>query len=200
MLRKIYPNDDKAIRKVVEIIRAGGIVIYPTDTVYGIGCDMTNIKAVQKLAKIKGLKLEQANFSIICSDLSNISEYSKVSNSIFKMMKKNLPGAFTFILPATSSVPKCFKNKKKTIGIRVPQHFIPRAIVAELGNPIVTTSVHDDDKIIEYTTDPDLIHEKYGDMVDLVIDGGYGNNEASTIVDCTDGDYEITRQGIGILL
>jgi len=200
MLRKIYPNDDKAIRKAVDIIRSGGIVIYPTDTVYGIGCDMTNFKAVHKLAKLKSIKLEQANFSIICSDLSNISEYARVSNSIFKMMKKNLPGAFTFILPSTASLPKYFKTKKKTIGIRVPEHFIPRAIVEELGNPIVTTSVHDDDLIIEYTTDPELIHEKYGDLVDLVIDGGYGKNEASTIVDCTDDDYVITRQGLGLLL
>jgi tRNA threonylcarbamoyl adenosine modification protein (Sua5/YciO/YrdC/YwlC family) len=158
-----------------------------------------NQKAIAKVAAIKGIKPEKANFSIICYDLSHISEYAKINTPDYKLLKKSLPGAFTFILNATGNVPKIFKSKKKTIGIRVPNNNIAREIVLEFGNPIIATSVHDDDEILEYTTDPELIHEKYGKLVDVVIDGGMGNNEASTIVDLTDGEPEIIRQGLGEL-
>jgi len=200
MLIKIYPENpnDKEIRKVVDILRTGGIVIYPTDTIYGIGCDINNAKAVEKVARIKDINLKKANLSFICYDLSHISDFTKpLNNSVFKLMKKYLPGPFTFILPANSNVPKLFKNNKKTIGIRVPDNNIIRELVKELGNPILSTSVRDTDDIIEYTTDPELIYEKYGDLVDAVIDGGFGDNAPSTIIDCTSDDLEITRQGKG---
>ena len=202
MLLKLYPDNPnyKEFQKIADILRAGGIIIYPTDTVYAIGCDINNNKAIQRIAKLKGTSTDKANFSIICNNLSNLSEYAKVDNSTFKMMKKNLPGAFTFILHASSNLPKLFKSKKKTVGIRVPDHFIPLGIVEELGNPIMTTSIHDPDEVIEYTTDPELIHEKYSKDVDLVIDGNFGRNVASTIVDCTSGDIEVIREGIGELI
>lgn len=202
MIIKLYPDNPnhKEFRKIAEILRKGGIIIYPTDTVYGMGCDITNAKAIQQVAHIKGIKLEKSNFSIICNNLSNLSEYARIDNPTFKVMKKNLPGPFTFILPASHNVPKYFKSKKKTVGIRVPDHFVPLGIVEELGNPIMTTSIHDDDQVIEYTTDPELIHEKFKNKVDLVIDGGYGNNQASTIIDCTQEDLEIVRPGIGELI
>jgi tRNA threonylcarbamoyl adenosine modification protein (Sua5/YciO/YrdC/YwlC family) len=203
MLIRLYdenPNQ-KDILKIVEILRDGGVIIYPTDTIYGIGCDITKARAVERVARIKNVKPEKAEFSFIFYDLSRISDYCKpVSNSIFKLMKKNLPGAFTFILHANSNVPKLFKNTKKHIGIRIPDNNIIREIVKELGNPILSTSVRDDDAIIEYTTDPELIHEKFGDLVDLVIDGGYGGNVASTIVDCTDDEPIVTRAGKGELI
>jgi len=201
MILKIYPDNPNAkrIQEVAEILRNGGLVIYPTDTVYSIGCDLMNQKAIAKVAAIKGVKPEKANFSIICYDLSHISEYAKIDTPDYKLMKKSLPGAFTFILNATGNVPKIFKSKKRTIGIRVPDNNIAREIVHEFGNPIIATSVHDDDEILEYTTDPELIHEKYGKLVDVVIDGGMGNNEASTIVNLTDGEPEIVRQGLGEL-
>lgn len=201
MILNIHPDNPnpKRIQEVADILRNGGLIIYPTDTVYSIGCDLMNPKAIAKVAAIKGLKPEKANFSIICYDLSHISEYARVSTPEYKLMKKSLPGAFTFILNASGNVPKIFKSKKKTIGIRVPDNNIAREIVKEFGNPIIATSVHDDDEILEYTTDPELIHEKYGKMVDVVINGGMGNNEASTIVDLTDGEPEIVRQGIGEL-
>lgn len=201
MILNIHPEnpDPKRINQVVEVLRNGGVVIYPTDTIYSIGCDMMNQKAVAKVASIKGLKPEKANFSIICYDLSHISEYARIETPDYKMMKKSLPGAFTFILNATGNVPKIFKNKKKTIGIRVPDNNIARSIVKEFGNPLIATSVHDDDEILEYTTDPELIHERYGKQVDIVINGGYGKNEASTIVDLTNHNPEITRQGLGEL-
>jgi len=203
MLLKIHPENpsEAQIKKVVEVLRAGGIIIYPTDSVYGMGCDITNHKAVERLAKLKGIAPEKANFSFICYDLSEISEYSKpLDNHIFKLMKKNLPGPFTFILQASKKVPRIFENKKKTIGIRVPNNTIPRAIVRELGNPIVTTSIHDSDEIVEYTTDPELIYDNYKDDVELIINGGYGHNQPSTVVDCTSGDAEIIREGIGELI
>jgi tRNA threonylcarbamoyl adenosine modification protein (Sua5/YciO/YrdC/YwlC family) len=201
MILNIHPDNPnpKRIQEVAEILRNGGLIIYPTDTVYSIGCDLMNQKAIAKVAAIKGLKPEKANFSIICYDLSHISEYARVNTPEYKLLKKSLPGAFTFILNATGNVPKIFKSKKKTIGIRVPDNNIAREIVKEFGNPIIATSVHDDDEILEYTTDPELIHEKYGKLVDVVIDGGMGNNEASTIVDLTDGEPEIVRQGLGEL-
>jgi tRNA threonylcarbamoyl adenosine modification protein (Sua5/YciO/YrdC/YwlC family) len=200
MLLKLYPENPerKKLQTVVDCLKKGGVIIYPTDSVYAIGCDITNAKALQRVAQLKGVKLEKANFSIICYDLSNISEYTKsLSNTVFKMLKRSLPGPFTFILPASNVIPKLFKNKKKTIGIRVPDNNIPRDIVNMLGNPIVTTSVKDDDEVIEYTTDPELIYERYSKLVDIVIDGGYGNNEPSTVVDCEDDQPEIIRQGIG---
>lgn len=190
------PND-KDIRRVVEILRSGGVIIYPTDTVYAMGCDINQVKAVMRVAQLKGVKAEKANFSMICSDLSNISTYAKVNNEVFKVMKRSLPGPFTFILPATHQLPNILMNKRKTIGIRVPNNYIIHAIVEELGNPLLTTSIRDEDELVEYTTDPELIYEKYCTMVDMVIDGGYGKNVASTVVDCSGDTIEIIRQGIG---
>lgn len=201
MYLKLFEDNPNAkdILKVVQILRDGGVIIYPTDTVYAIGCDINNVKAVQRVATLRGVKPEKANFSMICRDLSNIATYAKVSNEVFKVMKRALPGPFTFILNATAKLPNVLMNKRKTIGIRVPDNYIVQAIVEELGNPLLTTSVHDDDELIEYTTDPELIHEKYSKLVDLVIDGGYGCNVASTVVDCTGDTVEIIRQGIGEL-
>jgi len=202
MLVKLFnenPNP-RDIRKVVEVLRDGGLIIYPTDTVYGLGCDITNSKAVEKVARIKGVKVEKSNFSFICSDFSHLSVYTKpIPNPIFKLIKKNLPGPFTFILEASNNVPKYFKGKKKTVGIRIPDNNIIREIVAELGNPILSTSIHDEDEILEYTTDPELIYEKYQDIADLVIDGGPGELIPSTIVDCSEDEIKIVREGKGIL-
>ena len=201
MLIKIYPENPnpREIDKVIDVLRDGGLVIYPTDTVYAIGCDALNVRAVEKICQMKGINPQKSNLSIICYDLSNLSEYAKVSNSAFKLMKKHLPGPFTFILPTSSELPKIYKNRKE-VGIRVPDNNIIRTLVKELGNPILTMSVHDDDDMIEYSTDPELIHEKYEDTVDIVIDGGYGGFEASTVVDCTTDYFEIIRQGKGILV
>lgn len=193
------PNG-RDIRKVVDILKDGGVIIYPTDTIYAMGCDINQVKAVQRVCHLKGVKPEKANFSIICQDLSNIAMYAKVSNEVFKLMKHNLPGPFTFILPATNRLPNVMMNRRKTIGIRVPDNFIVQAIVEELGNPLLTTSVKADDDVVEYMTDPELIHERYGNLVDLVIDGGYGKNVASTVVDCTGDEITIVRQGIGDLI
>lgn len=199
---KLYnenPNE-RQIKQIVEILRAGGVIIYPTDTVYGFGCDITNQKAVERVARIKSIKLEKANFSFICYDLSNLSEFTKVtSNQVFKVMKHNLPGAFTFILNANSNVPKLFKSKKKTVGIRIPNNNICRAIVKELGNPILTSSVKSKDEILEYLTDPEVIKDEYDKLVDAVIDGGAGKNMPSTVVDCSNDTIEIIRQGAGNL-
>ena len=203
MLIRIYdenPNQ-KDILKVVEVLRNGGVIVYPTDTIYGIGCDITQPKAVERVARLKNMKPEKADFSFICHDLSHISDFSKpIPNPIFKLMKKNLPGPFTFIIQANNQVPKMFKNRKKSVGVRVPDNNIIREIVRELGNPVMSTSVHDEDEILEYTTDPELIAEKFGDLVDLVIDGGYGGNIPSTVVDCTGEVPQIVRQGKGELL
>ena len=193
------PNG-RDIRKVVDILKDGGVIIYPTDTIYAMGCDINQVKAVQRVCHLKGVKPEKANFSIICQDLSNIAMYAKVSNEVFKLMKHNLPGPFTFILPATNRLPNVMMNRRKTIGIRVPDNFIVQAIVEDLGNPLLTTSVKADDEVVEYMTDPELIHERYGNLVDLVIDGGYGKNVASTVVDCTEDEITIVRQGIGDLI
>lgn len=200
MLIEIHPDnpDKRKIDQIVTALKKGSVIIYPTDTVYSMACDLSNRKAVERMAKIKGVKLEKANFSLICYDLSHISDYTvQFSNAIYKLMKRALPGPYTFILNANTSVPKLFKSKKKTIGIRVPDNNIAREIVSLLGNPLISTSVHDDDEIIEYITDPELIHEKYETQVDLVINGGYGNNEASTIIDCTENDPIVIREGIG---
>lgn len=200
MLRKIYNENPNArdISFVVEILKKGGIIIYPTDTVYGIGCDIHNKAAVEKVARIKNVKLEKANFSIICSDLSHLSDYARqVENSIFKMMKRLLPGPYTFILDASHKVPRFFTEKKKTIGIRIPDNNIILEIVRELGNPVLTTSVHSENDLFEEITDPELIHERYGNLVDLVIDGGTGGTILSTVIDCTGNEPVVTRQGAG---
>ncbi|PAW95680.1 threonylcarbamoyl-AMP synthase [Mucilaginibacter sp. MD40] len=202
MLLKIYPENpnERAIEQVADVLRKGGIIIYPTDTVYGLGCDITNQKAIEKIARIRNIKPEKANFSFICYDLSHISDYIKpIDNTTFRLLKKALPGPFTFIFNASHAVPKLLSSNKKTVGIRVPDNNVARCIVKVLGNPILSTSIHDDDDIIEYSTDPELIHEKYQDLVDIVIDGGYGENIPSTIVDCTSGDFEIIREGKGVL-
>lgn len=201
MLIKLFEDNpnERDILKVTEVLQNGGVIIYPTDTIYAIGCDINNAKAVQRVCQLKGIKPEKANFSMICRDLSNIAAYTKVNNEVFKMMKRNLPGPFTFVLPATNKLPNMLMNRRKTIGIRVPANYIVLAIVEELGRPLLTTSVKAEDDVVEYMTDPELINEKYGKLVDLVIDGGYGQNVASTVVDCTQGDIEILRQGIGEL-
>lgn len=202
MLVRIYnenPNP-KSIEETVRILKSGGVIIYPTDTVYGIGCDITNQKAIEKVYSIRGLKPEKSNLSFICYDLTDISQYTKPFDTpVFRVLKKALPGPFTFIFNASSQVPKLLSSKKKTVGIRIPNNNIVREIVRELGNPIVTTSIRDEDEIIEYSTDPELIYEKYQEQVDLVIDGGYGDNIASTVVDVTTGDFEILREGKGDL-
>ncbi|CAA9203316.1 putative protein YciO [Flavobacterium bizetiae] len=201
---KIYPDkpSEAAIAKVVKVLQNGGLVIYPTDTVYGLGCDITNSRALEKIAKIKGVKLEKANFSFICHDLSNLSDYVRqIDTSTFKILKRALPGPYTFILPGNNNLPKEFK-KKTTVGIRVPDNNIALEIVRQLGNPIVSTSIRDEDDVIEYTTDPELIFEKWQNLVDLVIDGGYGDNVGSTIIDLSEGEPVVVREGkgdIGIL-
>lgn len=203
MLLKIYPDNPglRQMKIVTECLADGGVIIYPTDTVYGLGANIYKPKAIERIAKIKGIKAEKAKFSFICYDLSHISDFTRpISTPVYKMMKKSLPGAFTFILLANNKVPKLVQSKKKTVGIRVPDNNISREIVKNLGNPIMSTSIYDDDEIIEYTTDPELIYEKYRDQVDIVIDGGYGDNEPSTVVDCTIDEYFIIRQGKGILI
>jgi tRNA threonylcarbamoyl adenosine modification protein (Sua5/YciO/YrdC/YwlC family) len=197
---KIHPENPPLSRilQAVEILRKGGIIIYPTDTIYGMGCDLHNQRAVERLCQLKGIKPDKANLSFICSDLTHISDYARsISTQTYKIMRKALPGPFTFILEASSKVPKLAGAKKKTVGIRVPDHQIPLTLVKELGNPIISTSIHDEDEVIEYSTDPELIYEKYKGLVDLVIDGGYGKNIPSTVVDCQQGVCEILRQGAG---
>ncbi len=203
MLIRLYEDnpDERRILQIVDVLRNGGIIIFPTDTVYSMGCDITKEKAVEKIAQIKGLKIEKSQFSFICQDLSHISDYTRpIPNNIFKLMRRNLPGPFTFILEANNNVPRYFKGKKKTVGIRVPDNSIIREIVKELGNPIFSSSVHDKDEIIAYTTDPELIHDDWGEKVDLVIDGGFCGNEVSTIIDCTNNEINIVREGKGELL
>jgi tRNA threonylcarbamoyl adenosine modification protein (Sua5/YciO/YrdC/YwlC family) len=200
-LIRIYEENPspKDIKKVVDVLRKGGLVIYPTDTVYGLGCDITNTSALEKIAQIKGVKLEKANFSFICEDLSNLSDYVKqIDSPTFKILKRCLPGPYTFILPGNNNLPSVFK-KKKTVGIRVPENNICQAIVRELGNPIVSTSIRDEDEVIEYTTDPELIQEKWEKLVDIVIDGGYGDNIPSTVIDLTSGEPEVIREGKGTI-
>ncbi|MFD1095333.1 L-threonylcarbamoyladenylate synthase [Salegentibacter chungangensis] len=198
-LLRIYEENpsQKHINKVVETLRNGGLVIYPTDTVYGLGCDITNNNALEKIAQIKGVKLEKANFSFICEDLSNLSDYVKqIDSPTFKILKRTLPGPYTFVLPGNNNLPTVFK-KKKTVGIRVPDNNICKAIVKALGNPIVSTSIRDEDEVLEYTTDPELIREKWDNLVDIVIDGGYGDNIPSTVIDLTTPEPEVIREGKG---
>jgi tRNA threonylcarbamoyl adenosine modification protein (Sua5/YciO/YrdC/YwlC family) len=202
MLLRIHPENpsERQIKMVTECLSDGGIIIYPTDTVYGIGCDIFKSKAVERIAALRGIKPEKARFSFICHNLSQLSDFClPINNSIFKLMRANLPGPFTFILEANNNVPRLIQSKKKTVGIRIPDNPIPIEIVKALDHPIMSASIHDEDEIIEYMSDPELIYEKYMDLVDLVIDGGYGGNEVSTIIDCTSGDPEIIRQGKGIL-
>lgn len=198
-LIKVHPENphERAIEQIVEVLKDGGLIIYPSDTVYGLGCDITNTKAMEKLARLKGIKLEKAQFSFVCNDLSHLAHYTKpISNSNFKLLKRALPGPFTFVLEASNNLPNTFKTRK-TVGIRVPNHLVPQMIVEKLGNPIASTSIKDDDEIIEYTTDPELIVEKYDKLVDLVIDSGVGENIASSIIDISDGEITIIREGKG---
>ena len=202
MLVKIYPNNpnEKQLEEVVACLRSGGLIIYPTDTVYGLGCDIYQAKAIEKLCKLRNIKPEKANLSFICADLSHLSDFVKpIDNAVFRVLKHVLPGPFTFILNANNKVPKLMHSNKKTVGIRVPDNEIARNIVKLLGNPIVSTSIHDDDEVVEYSTDPELIYEKYKDLVDMVIDGGYGELQASTVVDYTSDEPVILRQGKGDL-
>lgn len=198
---KIYeenPNP-KQIKRVVKILRDGGVIIFPSDTVYALGCDLANHRAMERVAQLRGVKLEKANFSFICEDLSNLSDYVKqIPTPTFKLLKRNLPGPYTFILPGNNNLPSVFK-KKKEVGIRVPDNAIARAIVRELGNPIISTSIKDEDEVIEYTTDPELILEKWENLVDAVIDGGYGGNVASTVIDLTGMEPVVVREGKGSL-
>lgn len=198
-LIKLYEDhvDHKKLQHIVDILRDGGLIIYPTDTVYGMGCDITNKSALEKLARIKGVRLDKADFSFICEDLSNLSDHvAQIETQTFKILKRNLPGPYTFILPGSNSLPSVFR-KKKTVGIRVPDNQIALALVKKLGNPIVSTSIKDDDEVLEYTTDPSLIFEKWKHQVDVVIDGGYGGNEASTVIDLTSGEPVLIREGKG---
>lgn len=201
-LIKLYEENPETtkIEKITEILRDGGLVIYPTDTVYGLGCDINNTKALKRIAQIKGIKkLEKANLSFMCSDMSNLSDYVQINNATFKLLKRNLPGAFTFILPSSNNLPATFK-KKKTVGIRIPDNRICQLLVKTLGNPIITTSIKDEDEVLEYTTDPELIYEKWHKIVDVVIDGGYGGNTPSTIIDITGAQPELIREGKGELI
>ncbi|MEX2350601.1 MAG: L-threonylcarbamoyladenylate synthase [Flavobacteriaceae bacterium] len=199
---RIYEENpsEKHIAEAVKVLRGGGVIIYPTDTVYGLGCDITNNRALERVAQLRGVKLEKANFSFVCESLSNLSDYVKqIDTSTFKMLKRALPGPYTFILEGNNNLPSVFK-KKKTVGIRVPDNKIVKALVSALGNPIVSTSIRDEDEVIEYTTDPELIYEKWGNLVDLVIDGGYGDNVPSTVIDLTSGEPILIREGKGSLV
>lgn len=196
---KIYEENpsEREIKRIVKILKNDGVIIYPTDTVYGLGCDITSNRALERVAQLRGVKLEKANFSFICEDLSNLSDYVRqIDTPTFKLLKRALPGPYTFILPGNNNLPTVFK-KKKTVGIRVPDNSIAQAIVRELGNPIISTSIRDEDEVIEYTTDPELILEKWGKLVDAVIDGGYGGNIPSTVIDLTEGEPILIREGKG---
>lgn len=202
MLVKLYPDNpnEKVLEQISKVLSNGGVIVFPTDTVYSLACDLRQKKALEKVARIKGVKLEKADFSLLCHDLSHIAEYTKaIDTPTYKLLKRALPGPYTFILEASNLIPKIFKNKKKTVGIRVPDNPITISVIKHLGNPMVATSIHDEDEVIEYTTDPELIHEKYEHLVDLVVDGGYGDNHASTVIDCSQGDWEVVREGKGSL-
>ena len=196
----MHPDNpaERHLKTITECLHDGGVIIYPTDTIYGLGCDITKIKALDRVAQIKGIKREKANFSFICHNLSHLTDFTRpIPNPVYKMMRKAFPGPFTFILPANNNIPHFFQTNKKTIGIRIPDHNIPRMIVEMLGNPIMTTSLHDDDEIVEYTTDPELIYERYKKVVDIVIDAGPGGNVPSTVIDCTGEEPVLVRAGKG---
>lgn len=202
MLLKIYQEnpEQRKLKTVIDCLKNGGVIIYPTDTVYGLGCDIYNLRAIERLCKIKGINPKKSNLAIVCHDFSHLSDFtSPIDTPVFRVMKKALPGPFTFILKANSNVPKIFKQKKNTVGLRIPDNSIPREIVRQLGNPIVTTTIHHSDEIISYATNPELIYEKYKNLVDIIIDGGFGNNKPSTIVDCSEGEFNIVRFGLGDL-
>ncbi len=202
MLLRIHPENPemRKIRIVIDCLKNGGVIIYPSDTVYALGCDIYQPKAIERIYKIKNKVPKKANFSFICYDLSHLSDFVfSIDTPIYRVMRKTLPGPFTFILKANSKVPKIFQSKKKTVGIRIPDNKICTELVKELGNPIMTTSVHDEDEIIDYTTDPAHIYEKYGKLVDIVIDGGFGGNRPSTVIDCSEGEFNIVREGLGNL-
>lgn len=202
MLLQIHPKNPnpRHIKMILECLNDDGVIIFPTDTIYGIGCSINSSKAFERIAKIKGVRKEKANFSFIFHDLSMLSQFTKpISNDLYKLMKRNLPGPFTFIVEANNNIPKLFQSKKKTIGIRIPEQPIITNIVRELGSPIMTTSILDEDEISGFLTDPEEIYDRYKDRVDLIIDGGYGDNQESTIVDCTDNDIVVLRQGKGVL-
>ncbi len=202
MLLKVHPDNpsERQISKVVEILRRDGVIIYPSDTVYALGCDITKPRAIERIAQIKGIRKDKAHFSFVVADLSHLSDFTRpIPNNVFKIMKRAFPGPYTFILNANNNVPNLLQSNKKTVGIRVPDHNIPVAIVRELGNPIITTSLHDEDEVMEYATDPELIYEKYNRLVDCVIDGGYGGVIASTVIDCTGDEIKIVREGLGDL-
>ncbi len=200
MLLRIHPENPshRQIRTVIECLNDGGLIIFPTDTIYALGCDIYKSRAIDKVAQIKGIKKQNANFSFICNDLSQLADFTKpITNEVFKLIRKTLPGPYTYILNANNNVPKIFQSKKKTVGIRIPDNNIPLEIILELGNPILSTSIHDEDEVIEYSTDPELIYEKYKSRVDIVIDGGHGDNNPSTIVDCTGDEIVVVREGKG---
>lgn len=203
MLLEIHPDNPspRHIKQVIDVLNADGVIIFPTDTIYGIGCDIRNVKAFEKLCRIRGVKPQKANFSFLLNDLAHISTFTKpFERNVFKLLKATLPGPFTYILPASNTVPALFRNNKKTIGIRVPDNKIIQAIIAELESPLVSASLRDDqDQISEYLTDPQEIYERFGHLVDLVIDGGYGKNIASTVVDCTGDEPEVIREGLGVI-
>ena len=202
MILKIYPENPNPdhVRRVAFVLEQGGIVIYPTDTIYAMGCDIKASKTIEKIARFKGLNPGNPDMSMIFESMSQLSEYTVIhDNNLFRLLKRNLPGAFTFIVPANNQIPSMFRHRKKTLGIRIPDNSITQAIVRDLGRPLVTTSIHEDDEIVEYITDPELIHEKYYDFADLVVDGGFGSNEPSTVVDCTGPEPVILRQGRGVL-
>ncbi len=202
MLIKIYPENPNPayVRRVTFVLEQGGVVIYPTDTIYAMGCDIRASKTIDRIARFKGLNPGNPDMSMIFESMSQLSEYTVIhDNNLFRLLKRNLPGPFTFIVPANNQIPAMFKHKKKTLGIRIPDNTITMAIVRDLGRPLMTTSIHEDNEIIEYITDPELIHEKYDDFADLVVDGGFGSNEPSTVVDCTGPEPVILRQGKGVL-
>jgi tRNA threonylcarbamoyl adenosine modification protein (Sua5/YciO/YrdC/YwlC family) len=200
MILYIHPEnpEPRKMNQIVNTLKKGGVIIYPTDTVYGLGCDIYNSSAIEKLCHIKGISPKNSNLSILCHDFSELANFTiPIENHIFRVMKKALPGPYTFILKANHNVPKIFHNRKKSVGIRIPNHNVPREIVRMLGNPIVTTSIHADDKIVDYMTDPELIHEKYEKLVDIVVASEFGGKIPSTIIDCSDGDFEVVREGAG---
>ena len=202
LLLEVHPDnpDRRSISSIVECLRNGGVIVYPTDTVYAFGCDIYNNKALERVCRIKGIKMSKAQFSFICSSLSHLSDFSRnVSTPVYKLMRKCLPGPYTFILQATSTVPKLFKSKKKTVGIRVPDNRIAMAILEELGNPLLSTSIHRDEDLLTYPTDPEVIYECYKHVTNITIDGGFGNNEESTVIDCTGEVPEIIREGLGVI-